>query len=423
MTRCLRTKVKSVLPALVAGLVAGLAAVSAFAQSGFSVPMPGGGERPFAEPLFWLNATPNDRLPIRERPLIAQIGLTGLAPPAPRRSGLTPWIGMASELNDNGGSGDVVMTLTPGFSYRYETRRLRFDAAYAAEAGLHLQRTDLSRAIQAHGGFASLDYAIDRRSRLSFTNVVSDTRDLRSAPVQGQLAAGTRLISNTAIAGYSFAPSRRSQFDIGLANKQSWVVAPGGVDIVENAVSASYRFALSSTSGLAANSSIGWIDFETSAGASRVSADLTYTRDLGPRLAFSTTLGVLHTSENGGQTIPQLGGTLTHTSRFAQYRLSASRDIIAVPGLTDLARIDTVEGGALVRLDRGLVLDLAFGLQELDIYDAAGTETSSATASGKLSYALRDNVWLWAQLEYLVESTGGVSQTDKRLKIGITRGF
>lgn len=422
MTLRPRRKSSGTIPALSVALFASLAAYSATAQSGFVIRTQNGGERAFAEPLFWLNATSNDRLPIRERPLIPQAGLTAQAPPSPRRAGLTPWVSSAVEINNSGASGDRTLTFAPGFSYRYQDRRLLFDASYAVEAGLHLRRTDFS-GFHGQRGFVNLSYAFDDRSQLSFTNVFSDTLDLRSAPIPGQLAAGTRLLTNTAIAGYKFSPTQRSLLDIAFANTNYWVIAPGGNNIVENALSFRYQFVLSPTSSVTASSNLGWVDFGTVGVASHVSADIGYTRDLGSHLSFNAKLGLLGTSENGGQTLPNVGAELIHTNRFAEYRLSVSRDIIVVPGLVNLARIDAIEGRALMRLDRGLILDLALGLQELEVYDAVGAETSVASASGKLSYALRDNMWVWAQIELQRENSGGATQTDHRLNIGLTRGF
>lgn len=408
---------------IIAALLAGFVAGGATAQADFVVRTPDGGQRPFAEPLFWLNMTPEDRLPIRERLLIPQGGLTALAPPASRRSGLTPWVGFAFEVNNSGTSGDTVLTFAPGMRYRYNAPRLSIEANYAAEAGLHLQRTELSRAIQGHGGFASLNYALNDRSRLSFVNVFSDTRDLRNAPVQGVLAAGTRLISNRAVLGYRYSPSQRSLLDVNWSNGQSWVLSPGSTDISENTVSARYQYALSGTASLTAGASAGWIDLGTTGGASRLSADLVFTRDLGQRMAVDGTLGVIHTSEDGGHTLPNIGVSLTHTNRFARYRLSATRDVIAVPGLRDLANSDEIKGQALLRLDRGLILDISMGLQQLDIYDAAGTEVSVVSASGKLSYALRNSMWASVQIELNRERSGGTTQMDKRLIFGLSRSF
>jgi hypothetical protein len=408
---------------LITTLVMGCLASASIAQSEFVVRTQQGGQRQFAEPLFWLNMTPDNRLPIRERLLIPQGGLTAMAPPSSQRAGLTPWIGLAFEVNDSGTSGDSVLTFSPGMRYSLVTPRLTFEAEYALETGLHLQRSDLSRIIQGHGGYANLSFALDNRSQLSFGNFFSDSRDLRNAPVQGVLAPDARLISNRSVLNYRYSPSRRSLLDVTWTNGQNWIQSPGAVDISENTLSTRYKYALTEITSLESTASAGWYDLGTKGGASRLSADVSLIRDFGQRLAFSGTLGMIHTSEDGGQTLPNIGVSLIHTDRFARYSLSAVRDIIAVPGLSDLAHSDEVKGQALLRLDRGLILDVSMGLQRLSVYDAAGTDVLVATASGKLSYAVRDNFWVWAQVELKQERSGGITQTDNRLIVGLSRSL
>lgn len=416
------TPIKLILTRLCAVMVLGIWAGSSSAQSDFTIRTPSG-QRLFAEPQYWLNMTPDVRLPIRERLLDPQTGITAWAPPPSKRSGLTPWIGMGFEVNNTGGVSDSVFTITPGFRYRYDTPRLSFAAEYAVEAALHLERSNLSRALQGHGGFARLAYALDERSHLTFHNIFSDTRNVRDAPLLGPLSNGIRLVSNTFVAGYSFSPSRRSKLDITWTNSANLVGTPVRPNIHENTLAGRYQYALSETTGIATALSAGWINMGFGNSASRLSADVTYTHDFGPHLAASGTIGVLHTSARRGTTIPRLGATLVHANRFARYELAASRDIIAIPGLRNLARSDEITGKALMRLKPGLILDMSLGYQRLGIYNAAATKSSVVSASGKLSYALRRDVWIWAQLEVSRESTGPTSQNNNRLIIGFSRNL
>ncbi len=409
--------------ALGAALLAGVAE----AQTDFSVRSPGG-TRPFAQPLYWLTMKPDDRLPIRERLLVPQVGLTGKAPPPSRRTGLSPWVSGGMEFNNGDASGDPVLTFAPGVSFRHVGRRLSFSGGYALEAAMHARRSDLNRLVQGHGGFATLTYALGPRTQLSLFDILSDSRDTRDAPLQGAVVGATRLVSNTLVAGLRHAPGRRSLVDLSYHDSLFLIAAPGAADLRETGLTASYHHALSETASLSALASLTRFDFAGAPGAARLLAEAGYTRDLGARLALSFGLGVVHGGGVHGarstdHTRLRYRGEVVHTNRFARYRLGAEGDIIAVPGLSHLARSDEISGSALLRLAPGLVLDVSMGLQRIGVLDPGATEVSVVSASGTLSYALNRDLWLWTQLELSRERSGGTTRDDNRLVIGVSRSL
>lgn len=396
-------------------------AAPAASQTEFAVRTPLNARIVFADPLYWLNATPDERLPIIERPLSRQPGFTTPAPPPLRRNGWTPWIGTALELNNSAKGGAGLLTLTPGVHFSTSTRRLQFAADYAVEGALKSSGGSVKGLVQAHGGSARLSFTPGPNGRFTILEVFSDTRDTRAAPVQGALGNASRLVFNDLVAGYSAAISPRQAIEFDYRNSLRRTVGGTAPDIMEHAISGRYQYRLSETARLSADIKAVVTRFDAAGDENLVSAGATYTRAVGPRLAISGGFGLTRSSEAGGETVARLGASVIASSPFARYELRASRDITSVPGLADLALSEEIRGSARIRVDRGMILDMEAGLQRLGVYDAAQTEIVTASLGGQISYALRKDLWLWGRVELNRErTTGGAVQTDNRLTVGLT---
>ncbi|WP_425040543.1 hypothetical protein [Primorskyibacter sp. S187A] len=397
-----------------------MGAPPAQAQEELSVRAPLG-QRGFADPLHWLNMVAPDRLPIRERLMVPQVGMTALAPPFPKRAGWAPWLGAGLEVNNSGGGGDQVLTLTPGVQYRYADRRLRLDASYAAELALHLERGDLEDGLSAHGGSANLSYALTPQSQLTLLNIYSQSRDTRG---QRLVTGGTdtaELRSNTFALGYRHGITARTQYDVTFGHRFEALDDEDLLRTQEASLSFGYGYALSEIARLRFEGELREAHFEDADRKSVAQLAATLRHDLGPRWATEASLGLVQIGEDDGQLLPFWRAALRHSERFARYDFTAGRDVTTVPGLLDYAVSDSATARALWRVERGLMLDVSLGWQDLQVFDAIDTRVRSVTVSGQLSYALDDRYWLWGRVDLAREESGGTAETDNRLVIGLSR--
>lgn len=404
------------------GAVLGIFAQPAAAQD-FDLVRTPGGARPFGEPVHWLNVGPENRLPIRERELVEQPSMTNLAPPDPRRSGWMPWIGTSLELNNTGPDGDAVLTVTPGLRYRAQSRRLRFSADYAFEAAEHLVQSSLSDAVRSHGGTLSLGFDLSPNTTVNLFESFSQTQDTLSAAVRGPVRNATRLTTNALTLSLSHRLSARTFFEVTLDHGLKYTDAPNASDIDEGSLAFVLSYALSETERLRAGFDAGYVNIGARRDVSTVAADVTYARDLGARLSFSGTLGVLHSSSKNGYTVPKLGASLVATDLNARYELSLDRDLVSVAGLGNLVQSDQLSGTGKWRLGKGLIWDARMEYQVLSLLNRQGTEINVTSAGTGMSYALNNDLWLWAQYEYSRERSAGSTRIDNRVFLGISRNL
>lgn len=386
----------------------------------------GSGSRPFAEPIYWLNATTDDRLPIRERAMTRTEGLTNFAPPPPRRSGLTPRLGFATEFrraDDGRGGDDVILNLSPGLHYTRRGAKWIFDADYGFETAQHLEQTNLSKIVGNHGGFASFAYELSPATRLTFFDSLFSTQDTSTALVAGALAPDTVLTGNDLLLGAAYRFSARTNAEITYTNRIQLTNQSAQTDIFSHDVSGQLHHFLTPKDRVGATARLSWFDFELGGNDSVVAGDLRYTRDFGERFAATARLGALGTSAEGGRTLPTYGAELTATTRFARLSLTAERDLSSTPGIVGPLLTDQIVGTAHMRLDRGLQLRASVEQQWLQLLDGSDTDISVTTLEAQLSYAVDRYLWVWTRLRYSRESSSGDALQDGRIYVGITRSL
>jgi hypothetical protein len=241
--------------------------------------------------------------------------------------------------------------------------------------------------------------------------------------VPGIVQGATRLVSNTLLSSLRYDIDATRAVELGYRNTWFGFDAPALPDLRENAISLRFDRALSEVDLLSAGLAVTNFDFSGAPDATKLLVGATYTRDLGPRLAVTGGLSLAHSQQRDDRTVLGFRGEVVHTDRFARYRLVAERDIISVPGLSNLARSDEISGSALIRLRPGLVLDMRAGYQHIAVFDGPGSTVAVTSASGTLSYAVSPDLWLWTQVELSQEKTGGATRTDNRLIVGVSRSF
>lgn len=408
--------------ALSAVLLWPLAAAPLRAQDPGSVLGPKNSVRPFAEPEYWENSVPPDRLPIRERRLTNRLGFAGFAPPPTQREGLTPSLGFAVVQRDSSQTppgADSFAALNFGLAYAKSTSRWQLQADYSIEA---TGAEGASGGIDSHGGSLNFGYDISTRDRLSLAVFHSSTIDLQSATLQGALAQATEIETSSFLGSYGHRFSTRTAGELTFSLQRQTTDQPGAPDVTGQGLTGQLWHFLGPTARIDGSLRFERFDFGSSSETLQ-EAQLGYTADLGQRLAAGAHVNLLRTSADGGDSFAGLGGQIVRTWDAARLQLDLDRDILTVPGLGDPVLSDQLQATLDLRLQPGLFGTVIAERQRVEIL-SAGRETSHVTAiEGQLSYALNTQLWLWGSMRFSEERGGGTTREDTTFSIGVTRNL
>lgn len=394
---------------------------AARAQDGVGVVQPGGGLRPFARPLHWRNLGPDDRIPIHERPLPRRPGLVVVSPVPDTRRGLTPSVGAALVYESSSQAGvdpEVFPVLSFGLNYKQAWRRVQLEADYTVEVSL--EEGSLSP-IDTHGGFLTLGYALSPRDALSFSASHSTSGVTESAPVQGAVAQASRIDVSSALLGYTRQVTPRTGYALSFGGLRQATDQPGAPDILSAELGAEAWHFLSETRRIDGELRVAHLDFEGPSD-NRVFARLRYTADLGPRLAASGHVTLLHTGEGSGRAYGGVGGHVSTSLKNALFTLEMDRDLLTVPGIGGLVLSDRIGAAVEARFDRGLLGRLTADQQFLETL-RTGDKTQVTAIEGQLSYAMSRRFWLWGRVRLSHESGAASRRSDAQVSVGVTRNL
>jgi hypothetical protein len=102
---------------------------------------------------------------------------------------------------------------------------------------------------------------------------------------------------------------------------------------------------------------------------------------------------------------------------------AAGRELLGAVGVEDPVFTSRVTVSALARLRRGLLLDARFENRWLTVLDADDTDVVTTEAEARLSYAVADDLWVWARYRFNRDDPGGDIITANRVLLGVTRDF
>ncbi len=382
--------------------------------------------RPYGAPAYWLNATPDDRLPIRERQLVFLEGITGPRVPSPKRQGLTPRLSFALESRDKSsgvGGTDTIASLTPGFGYYKVWPRMVVSGDLTWESAQHFDQEQFSDVFANVSADAQLSYSLDERNRLAGFIGYARLRDTGDAIISGFLPPNTIVSVRNTTLTWSHTLDQRRYFDFGVSNVHSTTDRPGLPDITTNSFSVLYASALNGRDLLEGVLFYDNIAFEGSGTDDVVTAFARYTRDFGERLSVRGELGIITTSADGGREYPKIGAALVQTGRNARYALEAGREIIAVPGIDGPLLSDLIRGTAHVRFAPAWQVQAVVEQQYLTGLGPTQLDSTVSSFDVGLSYATNRNTWLWARAKASRESSAGQTQTDRRFYFGVSHSF
>lgn len=382
--------------------------------------------RPFATPLFWLNSTPDLRLPIRERNIYWFTGIAGPRPPAPKKAGLTPRLSFGVESRDQTlgiGGTDTIATLTPGLAYTKYARRWSLGADVTFDLSKHFDQEQFSFQDPNVIADAQFIYSLSPQDSLTALASYSRLRDTGDAVLDGVLPVNTVISRRDLSLAWSHRPARRTTVEFLVSNRHEAVDRPLQPDITVNTANALFGRAVTERDLIEAIAYFDHVQFENSGSDNVGSVFGRYTRDMGDRLAVSAELGGLSTTAAGGRSYPKFGAVVTHTAQNAKYEFRASRDIITIPGLRSLVRNDNVSVTGLIRFSRGLQLQALAERQLLKGLGPVPVDIQVNAAELALSYAASRNVWIWARLRESHRKSGQIRNNDTRVYIGVSRTF
>lgn len=389
------------------------------AQEGPDLALPGGGTRPFADPVFWLNSGPSDRLPITERALVRRPGFAGAAPPRARRDGLTPslsFAGVSLTSDQDTQPDESFAALGVGIEYAQTERRWQLLTDYYAE---FTNREASDDALGTHGGFVSFSYDLSPRDRVGAALFRTSTENLEDATAERLAGDVTRSDSTDLVLSYRRLFDPRSGVVLSFADSLQETDGIGGGDLSIRSLSARGWYFLHPARRIDATLRFRSYDLD-GAREESVDAQIGLTADLGNNMAASLYFDLLATSADGGQQFATLGGTFSAGWTNARLDIGVVRDVTAVPGLDQLLLSDEATARLRWRLDHGLLADITAEQQTLETI-GGGAPTRVVALEGQLSYAVSRDLWLWGRLRTSRESVDDLSKEDTNVTIGLSR--
>lgn len=380
------------------------------------------GARPFAAPLYWRNSTPDDRLPIRERLPARRIGLADIVPVPDRRDGLTPYLSFAGiAQTDSAGepSSDLFPTLAFGVDYRALAPLGLVLAGYSVEvAGAE----GSEEGIDTHGGFLALSRQLGPQTTATGNLFYSQIADLRSLPAQDFARDATTIETGGLAVNLSHRLNPRFGLDLGLTLQNQATDATASPDVVTRGVSALVWGRPAETRRVAGSVDLRAVSFGVE-DATLGDAALSYTIDLGPRLAATGEARVLWTDFDGGHVFPGLGGEIVTSWQNARLRVGAARDMVTVAGFGAPILTDSLDAALEMRFGHGFLGVFTATQQWLDPLDNATADIDVTSLEGQLSQAVSDSLWLWGRLQLSRETTEDSRRDFARISIGLSRSL
>jgi len=383
-------------------------------------------DRDFAEPQYWLNNTPDLRLPIRERQVNWFTGITGPRPPEPKKSGWTPRLSFGVESRDKSsgiGGTDTIATLTPGLSYTKYSQRWWLGADLTFDIAKHYDQEQFSYEDPNVIADIQAVYALSENSSLSAFADYSRLRDTGDAIQDGFLPPNTIISRRTVTLVWANELTRRDNLEVLYSNTHEAIDRPLQPDTTSDTVSLLYGRKLSERDLLEGIFYYDRVAFEGLQNDTVRSASARYTRDMGERLSFSFEAGGISTSAAGGRDYPKFGVNVAHTTSNARYELSIDRDIITIAGLASLTRSDLITASGHFRIMNGLQLQALAEHQRLKGLGLTALDTQVTSLELALSYAVNRNVWIWARLRESRQKSGLFNENDTRVYLGVSRTF
>jgi hypothetical protein len=386
-------------------------------------------ERPFGEPLHWRNMLAEDRLPRRERPLVSG-PLAAPTPPPPRRgTGLRPYASTAAEFRDNvfltsdDEVSDVVLSVAPGVAYLGLGPNWTVTGDAAVEAAHFVEESDESRVINGLTASLGGSWAVSPTFSVDAFNGYAETRESGEALVPDQLPPLTRTRINVFVATARTRPAERWNASAGYRNTLQFTEAADRSDVVEHVGEVRVDYALGPTLRVGGVYEPGVIDFSEGALEWTQAGRLTTALDLGERVTLDAHAGVVATGADGGRVFADAGGSASVSWRDLVLTAAAGRELLGAVGVEDPVFTSRVTVGALARLRRGLLLDARLENRWLTVLDADDTDVVTTEAEARLSYAVADDLWVWARYRFKRDDPGGDIITANRVLLGVTRDF
>ncbi len=386
--------------------------------------------RTFGEPLHWRNAVRADRLPRRERPLGSSVLRAPNPPPRTFEPGLRARFSAAAEITDNvfftadDRESDVILTATPGLEYLDAGANWSLFADAAVEAAWFAEQSDEAEAI--NGIAAAAAYTYDWSERLAFDGVNSyvESRQVEESLVPGALPAFTRTRTNVFVATARGRPSERVTASAAYRNTLQFSDADDLSDIVEHGAEALAEWELDERVRLGGRYDVAVLDYSRGDREWIQAARGSATVEWNERLVLAARSGVITTDADDGRVFADVGGSIALSWENLVLTLEGGRELFAVVGVEEPVLNSEVALAALARLDRGLILDARLVNRWLTVLDDDDTEVTSTQAEARLSYAVGDDLWLWARYRFTRDDPEGDDPTNaNRLLVGITRDF
>ncbi len=384
--------------------------------------------RPFGVPRYWLNTGPDERLPLRERRL--QPGpLTLPVPPRPQRLGLVPRLGVTAEWRDNvfrtaeDTRSDAILTASPGFSWIEQGSQWAVFADYALESALHLEVGDLSDGLSAQSASVGGTYNPSRRTTLTLFNSFVETRDVGEALIPQALPPFSTIRTNAVVATAEHRPTARSEIRAFYENQLQFSDAENTSEIVVHGGGAEFAYEIGPADRLTARYLGRAFAFSESDDAHAHEGFVQYEREFGERFAVRAAVGAIGTGADGGRVFPQIEGSISASMRDLLFTVGASRDLLPAVGVEDLVLSTEVSANLLTRLAPGLQVEARVEHRWLTVLDGVDTTIDSTAVEGRLSYAIADNLWIWAGYGRDRDATEDSVTTSNRVLVGLVRTF
>jgi hypothetical protein len=385
--------------------------------------------REFREPLHWRNLLPDNRLPLRERPLASGPLVAPTPPLQGRGTGLHPYASIGAEFRDNvfltadDEVGDVVFTVAPGIEYLELGPTWTFVADVAVEAAYFADESDESRLINGLSASFGGSWTLAPNLSLDAFNSYGETRETGEALVPDQLPPLTRNRINVFVATARGRPSERLDASASYRNTLQFTEAEDRSDIVEHGGEVQVEYAVGPTVRAGGTYEAGLVDYSQGDLEWIQSARLETAVELDERVTLGAYGGVIATGADDGRLFADAGGSASVSWRDLVVTAEAGRDLLAAVGVEEPVLSSTVAVEALARLRRGLLLDARVENRWLTVLDGDDTEVVSTEAQARLSYALADGLWVWGRYRYTRDDPGDEVINANRVLFGVTRSF
>ena len=392
------------------------------------LPQPAWADRDLGDLRTWLNISEEDRVPIGERPLI-EVGRTNrvFLPPRTRRDGFVPrlTVGVDGRRNvfftDDNRESDVAGFVSPGLSFVRNTSRGFVWADYSFESALFLENENLNDAFDAQQAFLFGAFELTRRTSVEFIDVFQDSQDPTLLPIPGAVPAGERTRSNDlGLTGrYSF--DALTEAEAIYRNRLEFVDTDGSIDVMVQDGEFKLARRLSPQNEVEAIGRFRHFDFDPGGDDLSYAGFLGFTHEFSETLIATTRLGGAYTDADDGRSFVVGGAGLSASFKNAVFSFSYDRDVTATTGIGSVLLSDLFSGQAAFRLAPGLQAGATVDYQLFDPLNDTDAEVDIVDASGQLSYAVRDNVWLRLRFSFVNQDLSGQdSIDDQRLILSVT---